>query len=84
MHVPIPQFELQNIVTLGHMGGHEIAFTDSALFMAITVVGIWAMIASIGAPEASTGTWLLAVAPSLVGIQLLVQALVLDIQATPQ
>lgn len=49
-----------------------------------TTVGIWAMIASIGVPEASTGTWLLAVAPSLVGIQLLVQALVLDIQATPQ
>jgi hypothetical protein len=42
------------------------------------------MLASIGVPEASTGTWLLAVAPSLVGIQLLVQALVLDIQATPQ
>jgi hypothetical protein len=49
-----------------------------------TIVGIWAMLASIGVPEASTGTWLLAVAPSLVGIQLLVQALVLDIQATPQ
>ncbi len=49
-----------------------------------TVVGIWAMIASIGVAEASTGTWLLAVAPSLVGIQMLTQALVLDIQATPQ
>ena len=49
-----------------------------------TAVGIWAVIASIGAPEASTGTWLLAVAPALVGIQLLVQALILDIQATPK
>jgi hypothetical protein len=49
-----------------------------------TVVGIWATIMSLGAPEASTGTWLLAVAPSLVGIQFLVQALVLDIEATPQ
>lgn len=49
-----------------------------------TAVGIWAMIASIGAAEASTGTWLLAVAPSLVGIQMLIQALALDIQATPQ
>ena len=49
-----------------------------------TAVGIWATIASIGPPEASTGTWLLAVAPSLVGIQLLVQALSLDIQATPR
>lgn len=58
--------------------------TVTLLLVFGTVVGIWAMIASIGAPEASTGTWLLAVAPSLVGIQLLVQALVLDIQATPQ
>ena len=49
-----------------------------------TVIGIWAVIASIGPAEASTGTWLLAVAPSLVGIQMLTQALVLDIQATPQ
>ena len=30
--------------TLGHIGGHEIAFTNSALFMAITVVGIWALL----------------------------------------
>ena len=37
---PIHQFEIHNIVTLGHIGGHEIAFTNSALFMAITVVGI--------------------------------------------
>jgi len=58
--------------------------TGTLLLVFGTVVGIWAMIASIGAPEASTGTWLLAVAPSLVGIQFLVQALVLDIQATPQ
>lgn len=46
-------------------------------------VGIWAVAASIGPGEASTGTWLLSVGPVLVGIQLLVQALVLDIQATP-
>jgi len=49
-----------------------------------TVVGIWATIYSLGPREASTGTWLLSVAPSLVGIQMLVQALALDIQATPQ
>ena len=41
---PIHQFEIHNIVTLGHIGGHEIAFTNSALFMAITVVGIWALL----------------------------------------
>src|SRR5216110_3471699 len=41
---PIHQFEIHNIVTLGQIGGHEIAFTNSALFMAITVVGIWALL----------------------------------------
>jgi F-type H+-transporting ATPase subunit a len=37
---PIHQFEIQKIVTLGHIGGQEIAFTNSALFMAITVVAV--------------------------------------------
>ena len=37
---PIHQFEIQKIVTLGHIGGHEIAFTNSALFMLIAVAGI--------------------------------------------
>jgi F-type H+-transporting ATPase subunit a len=41
---PIHQFEIHNIVTLGNIGGHEITFTNSALFMAITVVGIWALL----------------------------------------
>ena len=41
---PIHQFEIQKIATLGHIGGQEIAFTNSALFMAITVVGIWALL----------------------------------------
>jgi F-type H+-transporting ATPase subunit a len=41
---PIHQFEIHPIVTLGHIGGHEIAFTNSALFMAITVVGICALL----------------------------------------
>ena len=41
---PIHQFEIHNIVTLGNIGGHEIAFTNSALFMAVTVVGIWALL----------------------------------------
>jgi F-type H+-transporting ATPase subunit a len=41
---PIHQFEIQKFATLGHIGGHEIAFTNSALFMAITVVGIWALL----------------------------------------
>ena len=41
---PIHQFEINKIFTIGHVGGHEIAFTNSALFMAITVVGIWALL----------------------------------------
>src|SRR6185295_9287490 len=41
---PIHQFEIHNIVTLGKIGGHEIAITNSAVFMAITVVGIAALL----------------------------------------
>jgi F-type H+-transporting ATPase subunit a len=41
---PIHQFEITKLVTLGNVGGHEIAFTNSALFMAITLVGIWALL----------------------------------------
>jgi glycosyltransferase involved in cell wall biosynthesis len=56
--------------------------------LALTVLGVlagvWAIVASIGPGSASTGTWLLAVTPTLVGVQFLVNALVLDIQATPR
>ena len=38
---PIHQFEIQKLAVLGHIGGQEIAFTNSALFMAIVVVGTW-------------------------------------------
>ena len=41
---PIHQFEIHNLVPLGHIGGQEFAFTNSALFMAITVVGIAALL----------------------------------------
>jgi F-type H+-transporting ATPase subunit a len=41
---PIHQFEIHNLVPLGHIGGHEIAFTNSALYMAIVVVGIAALL----------------------------------------
>ncbi len=40
MEDPIHQFEIIKYVTLGHIGGHEIAVTNSALFMAIAVAGI--------------------------------------------
>ncbi len=41
---PIHQFEIHNIVSFGHIGGHEIAFTNSALYMAIAVGGISALL----------------------------------------
>jgi F-type H+-transporting ATPase subunit a len=40
MEDPIHQFEIVKYVTLGRIGGHEIAVTNSALFMAIAVMGI--------------------------------------------
>ena len=49
---PIHQFEIQKIVSLGHVGGHEIAFTNSALFMAIAVGGIAALLVGASAQRA--------------------------------
>jgi F-type H+-transporting ATPase subunit a len=40
---PIQQFEISKIATIGHLGGHEIAFTNSALYMVIAVAGISAL-----------------------------------------
>jgi F-type H+-transporting ATPase subunit a len=37
---PIHQFEINNIVYLGKVGAHEIAFTNSSLFMVVAVVGV--------------------------------------------
>ena len=37
---PIAQFEIKKIATFGQIGGQEIAFTNSALFMLIAVAGI--------------------------------------------
>ena len=34
---PIHQFEINKIFTIGHVGGQEIAFTNSSLFMVIAV-----------------------------------------------
>jgi len=40
---PIHQFQISKIYTLGTIGGHEIAFTNSALFMGLAVTGIAAL-----------------------------------------
>jgi F-type H+-transporting ATPase subunit a len=49
---PIHQFEIHKIVSLGQIGGHEIAFTNSALFMAIAVGGIAALLVGASAQRA--------------------------------
>jgi F-type H+-transporting ATPase subunit a len=41
---PIHQFEITKLVKLGEIAGHEIAFTNSALFMVIAVVSITALL----------------------------------------
>src|SRR5262245_32996624 len=41
---PIHQFEITKIAKIAEVAGREIYFTNSALFMAITVVGIWALL----------------------------------------
>jgi F-type H+-transporting ATPase subunit a len=41
---PISQFQIKNLVTLGQIGGHEIAITNSTLFMGLTVAGIAALL----------------------------------------
>lgn len=45
--------------------------------------GIWVLFQTIGPPVATTGTVLLCIAPGLMGFQLLLTALQLDIAATP-
>jgi F-type H+-transporting ATPase subunit a len=52
---PIHQFQIKKIVTIGTFGGHEIAFTNSALFMVIVVLSVSALL--IG------GTWRRALVP---------------------
>ncbi len=37
---PIHQFNIIKYFTLGHIGGYELAFTNSALFMLVAVLGI--------------------------------------------
>jgi glycosyltransferase involved in cell wall biosynthesis len=62
-----------------------LAFAGLLLTLFGVTVGVWATAWSlINGVSASTGTWLLGVAPTIVGIQFMVQGLVLDIQATPK
>jgi glycosyltransferase involved in cell wall biosynthesis len=55
-------------------------FTGLFLVLAGLIVGAWVVVNTLGEPVASTGSVLLSVGPLLVGVQLLVSGLVLDIQ----
>lgn len=60
-------------------------FLVSGLFLTLfgAGVGIWVLINTLGPPVASAGSVVLAVAPLLVGLQMLLYALLLDIQESP-
>jgi glycosyltransferase involved in cell wall biosynthesis len=54
-----------------------------ALLTASLVIGGWVVAHTLGEPVATTGSVLLAVTPFLVGVQLVLYALLLDIQESP-
>jgi glycosyltransferase involved in cell wall biosynthesis len=54
-----------------------------ALLAFSLVMGVWVISMTLGPPVATTGSVLLAVTPFLVGVQLVLNALVLDIQESP-
>lgn len=58
-------------------------FTGLSLVLFGLAVGVWVLAETLGPPVASTGSVLLAVGPLLTGIHMLVSALTLDIQSTP-
>jgi F-type H+-transporting ATPase subunit a len=49
---PIEQFQIKNLLPMVRMGGHEIAFTNSAAFMLIIVVAVSALLIGATAPRA--------------------------------
>jgi len=49
---PIHQFQIHNMVPMVNLGGHQIAFTNSALFMMIIVFGVSALMIGASAPRA--------------------------------
>lgn len=58
-------------------------FAGLALVTWSVVFGLWVVFQTIGPDAASTGTVILSVIPFVVGVQLLISAIVLDIQETP-
>jgi F-type H+-transporting ATPase subunit a len=49
---PIHQFQISKLFTIGRMAGQEIAFTNSALFMVIIVLGVSALLIGATSPRA--------------------------------
>ena len=49
---PIHQFEIKDLWPIGHLGGHEIDFTNSALFMFIIIGVVSATLIGGTAPRA--------------------------------
>jgi F-type H+-transporting ATPase subunit a len=49
---PVEQFEIRKILPMLHMGGHEFAFTNSAVYMLIIVVAVSALLIGATAPRA--------------------------------
>ena len=58
-------------------------FTGLAMVTFSVVYGIWVLVETIGPEEATAGTVILDVIPFVVGVQLLISALTLDIQRSP-
>jgi F-type H+-transporting ATPase subunit a len=49
---PVEQFEIKNFLPIGTLGGHDISFTNSALFMLIIVGVVSALLIGATAPRA--------------------------------
>ena len=49
---PVEQFEIKNFLPIGTLGGHEVSFTNSALFMLIIVGVVSALLIGATAPRA--------------------------------
>jgi glycosyltransferase involved in cell wall biosynthesis len=60
-------------------------FALAGLFLTLfgTGVGVWTIVETLGPPVATAGSVILAVAPFLLGVQMLMYALLLDIQESP-
>jgi glycosyltransferase involved in cell wall biosynthesis len=58
-------------------------FAGLALLTVSAVIGAWVVAHTLGEPVATTGSVLLAVTPFLLGVQLVLYALMLDIQESP-